>query len=247
MVIDIIGGVYCLNRGLLEKKYKKNCTYSPLSLFLVLSFYFISNNVFAFLSNFNETWVISLSAGPVWADGGATQTLYLTPTIEKTFVASHNHSNLAHAELFVGLLKKLSPNITLQSGLALGAITKAKLLGVIWDDGDPRFDNYNYQYKIQHTQLLIQNKFLINTHTWALPWISGALGVGFNKTYSYNNLPKFFAAVQNPNFIQHTEKTVTYTAGAGVQKMINLHWQMGMGYFFTNWGKVLSTLLQDKL
>ncbi|SFM04734.1 hypothetical protein SAMN02746073_0148, partial [Legionella jamestowniensis DSM 19215] len=32
------------------------------------------------------TWVGSVAAGPVWARGGETQTFYLTPDIEKTYV-----------------------------------------------------------------------------------------------------------------------------------------------------------------
>ena len=53
-------------------------------------------------------WVGTLSAGPVWQDGGTTQTFYLTPDIEKTYTADKSTSALFDGEVFLGLQKALT-------------------------------------------------------------------------------------------------------------------------------------------
>ncbi|MDP3560163.1 MAG: porin family protein, partial [Legionellaceae bacterium] len=62
------------------------------------------------------------------------------------------------------------------------------------------------------------------------------IGVGFNQAYKFMNSPKIFAAVQTPNFVQHTETAFTYTVGAGIEREISKHWQTGIGYEFSDWG-----------
>ncbi|HHS9463875.1 TPA: outer membrane protein, partial [Legionella anisa] len=44
-------------------------------------------------------------------------------------------------------------------------------------------------------------------------------------------------ALPNPDFADHTKTAFTYTLGAGVQKALNDHWQIGAGYEFADWGK----------
>ncbi|CAM2944409.1 Opacity protein and related surface antigens [Legionella steigerwaltii] len=182
-------------------------------------------------------WVGTLSAGPVWESGGKTQTFYLTPEIEKTYAANKSTHVLFDGEFFLGLQKKLSPMAQGQLGLAIAATSNANFSGMIWDDADPEFDNFAYSYKIQHTHVAAKAKLLFDQGYWLIPWISGSIGVGFNRAYSFDNTPTIFEALPNPNFASHTETTCTYTVGAGVQKALNVHWQLGVGYEFADWGK----------
>jgi opacity protein-like surface antigen len=183
------------------------------------------------------TWVGSVSAGPVWARGGETQTFFLAPEIEKTYVARKSNNALAAGELFLGIQKSLSPQWLGQLGLA-GAITgNAKLQGVIWDDADPQFDNYRYQYKVWNGRVAVKGKLLLDKGYWLMPWVSASLGVGFNSAHDFTNTPLIFEALPNPNFTNHTKTAFTYTLGAGVQKALNAHWQIGAGYEFADWGK----------
>ncbi|HHF7374041.1 outer membrane protein [Legionella bozemanae] len=183
------------------------------------------------------SWVGTISAGPVWEDGGKTQTFYLAPEIEKTYVANKSTRTLFNGEVFLGLQKRLSQIIQGQLGLAVGATSNANLSGMIWDDADPEFANYTYEYQIQHTHIAAKAKLLADMGYWLMPWISGSIGVGFNNAYSFSNTPIIFEALPNPNFKSHTETTFTYTVGAGVQKALNNHWQVGVGYEFADWGK----------
>jgi len=185
----------------------------------------------------NWAWVGSVSAGPVWARGGETQTFYLAPEIEKTYTARKSSSALASGELFIGLQKNLFSQWLAQLGLAAATTGNAKLQGIIWDDADPQFANYSYRYKVRHSRLAVKGKLLKDCGYWLMPWVSASLGGGFNRAHDFTNTPLIFEALPNPNFSNHTKTTFTYTLGAGVQKSISKHWQIGVGYEFADWGK----------
>jgi len=182
-------------------------------------------------------WVGAISAGPVWEGGGRTQTFYLTPVIEKTYWADKATTTVFNGELFAGLQKSLTPTMQWQLGLAVAATSNANLNGTIWDDADPQFENYTYEYQLQHTHIAAKGKLLADMGYWVLPWVSASVGVGFNTAYSFSNTPLIFEAIRNPDFTSHTATSFTYTVGAGVQKAINANWQVGVGYEFADWGR----------
>ncbi len=181
--------------------------------------------------------VISLSGGATWAKAGDTQTFFLAPDIEKTYWAQKTSKGLATGELFLGMQKLLSSEIQAQLGLALAATANTNLQGEIWDDADPQFNNYVYQYKIQHSRIALKGKLIADKGYWAMPYLSGSVGVGFNRAHEFTNTPVIFEALPNNNFSDHTQSAFTYTIGLGLQKAIDTHWQFGLGYEFADWGK----------
>lgn len=184
----------------------------------------------------SPAWVGTISAGPVWTSSGKTQTMDLTPAIRKAWVADNSSNVIFNGEVFGGIQKKLWGVVLGQLGLALAATSDASLSGRIWDNAVPRFNNYSYSYKIQHTHVAVKGKLLADTGFWLTPWISGSLGAGFNTAHSYDNTPTCCGAVQNDNFSSHTKTAFTYTLGAGIQKALNTHWQVGLGYEYADWG-----------
>lgn len=183
------------------------------------------------------TWVSSFSAGLAWESAGNTQTFYVTPDIEKTYVAHQSSGALFDGEVFLGAQKALTQTLQGQLGLAVGFTSNASPGGVIWDDADPLFDNFTYNYKIQHTHVAVKGKLLADAGYWLIPWVSGSLGVGFNDAHGFHSALTLFQALPTPYFSSHTQTTFTYTVGAGVQKALNAHWQVGAGYEFADWGK----------
>lgn len=183
------------------------------------------------------TWVGTLSAGPVWISSNETKTFYLAPDIDKSYVANKSTSTLFDGEVFVGLQTSLPSNLKGQLGLSVAATSNAGFSGSIWDDADPAFDNYTYEYKIQHTHVAIKGTLLADTGFWLIPWVSCGFGFGFNNAHSFKNTPNIFEALPTPDFASHTETSFVYNLGAGVQKAFNTHWQVGVGYEFTDWGK----------
>lgn len=182
-------------------------------------------------------WVGSVSIGPVWEDAGQTQTFYLAPNIIKTYAAARTTHALVDGEVFAGIQKELPRALLGQLGLAVAVTSNAKLSGTIWDDADSTFNNYSYSYQIQHTHVAVNGKLLADRGYWFMPWVSGSLGVGFNDAHDFQNTPLISEAVTMPNFSSNTKTSFTYTLGAGIQKTLNPHWQVGMGYEFADWGQ----------
>lgn len=181
--------------------------------------------------------VISLSLGGAWENNGDTQTRYLTPTIEKTYKAHRTTHGLINAELFMGNEWCLPHRLQGQLGLTLAATNDATLSGNIWDDADPQFNNYQYHYEMQHTHLAVKAKLLTDRYDSLLPWVSVSMGVAFNRAHHFNSRPTIFEAVPTPDFKPNMSTAFTYTLGFGIQRKLNDHWQVGIGYEFADWGK----------
>ncbi|QLZ69747.1 porin family protein [Legionella sp. PC1000] len=182
-------------------------------------------------------YVAALSIGPVWQSEVDAQTFFLAPGIEKTYTENNSTNTLADFEVFLGLQRSLTATFLGQLGVAVAATTNANFSGDIWDDASPEFDNYTYNYKIQHTHIALKGKLLANWGFIVMPWVSSSVGVGFNDAHSFSNTPKIFEALPNPDFTSHTQTTFTYTVSAGIQKVLNQNWQVGLGYEFADWGK----------
>ncbi len=75
------------------------------------------------------------------------------------------------------------------TGIGSRTTGNAKLQGVIWDDADPKFDNYSYLYKVRNTRVALKGKLLLDKGYWLMPWVSASLGVGFNRAHDFTNTP----------------------------------------------------------
>ena len=144
---------------------------------------------------------------------------------------------LLDGEVFLGIQKNLRDKLEGQIGLAVATTANAGLSGDIWDDADPQFNNYTYSYQVRHTHIALKGKLLADRGYVLTPWISGSVGVGFNQAHDFSNTPSISQAVAMPNFSSNTQTSFTYTVGAGVQKALNQHWQLGVGYEFADWGR----------
>ncbi|MDF1758052.1 MAG: porin family protein [Legionellaceae bacterium] len=182
-------------------------------------------------------WVGTVSAGAFWAEAGDSQSILLSPGIEKMYAARRSTNVLAAGELFLGIQKVLSTEWLGQFGFATAATGYADLQGQIWDDADSQFNNFNYQYRVRNTRVSLKGKLIADKGFWAMPWVSASVGVGFNRANGFSNTPLIAEAVTNPRFSDNTQTAFTYTVGLGLQKAINKHWQTGVGYEFADWGK----------
>lgn len=208
----------------------------------------ITASIFLFTQSFAGTmgsveierpcwWVGTIVLGPVWANAGQTQTFYLTPEIEKSYVDQKSTNVLPFSELFIGVQKPLSYQLLGQLGLMVAGTGSARAEGQIWDDAFAEFNNHSYQYKVQNWRIAMKGKVLVDRGYTLMPWVSGSLGVGFNRAHNFTNTPLIFEAVPNANFTNQTKTAFTYSIGVGMQKILDEHWQLGVGYEFSDWGK----------
>lgn len=207
-------------------KQHKNANYFILSLFTTLFFH---------SATAQPLYVMTLSAGPVWAKANHTQTFYLQPDIQKTYVADSSIHTLANGELFLGLQRRINAHVDGQLGLAVLATSVVKPSGNIWDDGYAEFNNYDYVYKINHVHVAAKSKLLLSQRRIE-PYLSASIGVGSNRAHGYENIPTIFAAYPEPNFSSHSTTVFVYTLGIGLKYAIKSNLQAGVGYEFANLG-----------
>jgi len=179
----------------------------------------------------------TLSVGPLWHGAGTTQNITIATDIERTYAANNANSSLIGGELFVGVQRPLSEALQGQLGLALATTGGATLSGDIWEDTDPAFDNYTYQYQVKHTHVALKAKLLLDLGWVVTPWTSVSTGIGFNRAYGFRNDPKTFEAVNGPNFADNTTTVWTYSLALGLQTEVAKNWRVGLGFEFSDWGK----------
>lgn len=185
-----------------------------------------------------QRFVATLSGGPAWYQAGETQTFYLQPGFQNTYVANTPTQILASGELFLGLQRNISSAYDVQLGFAVATSSDAYLQGNIWELANPRFDNFSYQYKESHTHIAVKGKILTDIlGSGTLPYASGSLGYAFNRAYGFSMTPLIFQALAEPLFQSNTQNAFTYTVGAGLMKAVNQYWQVGLGYEFADWGR----------
>lgn len=186
------------------------------------------------------TPVFALSGGPVWTSANPLQILALQSDITKAYALNSEVGTLGTGEAFAGLQYTMTHQFDGQIGIAVAGSGLAKLSGDVWDDADPAFNNFKFSYNVAQVRVALKGK-LIATHTKfskvVQPYLSASLGVGFNWANDYIATPRLFEAVSTPNFSANTTTSFSYTIGAGIQKSLNQHWHVGVGYELADWGK----------
>ena len=183
-------------------------------------------------------YFISISAGPSWTKPSSTQTIALQPDVVDSYVLQNlnNTTFLGNGEVFLGVQYHFFEKIQSQVGVAFYASSFAKLRGYIQVDGDPDFQNYTYQYQMNHEHIALKSKWIFEQPLHINPYVSGGIGVGFNRSYEYSITPLIFQAVPMPPFQPNTQVALSYSLGAGFQRDLSQHFAVALGYQFVSWG-----------
>ena len=181
--------------------------------------------------------VATVSVGPAWSSPGKTQTFFLMPDIEKTYVPTNGTSVIGDGELFLGMERSFRAMMRGQLGIAIAGATNVGLSGDIWEDANPNFNNYTYDYNVNHAHVALKAKLIKELEYSFEPYLSGSVGVGFNHAYDFTITPKIYEEVAPPLFQSNTTTAFSYTAGVGLQRRMNPNWIVGLGYEFADWGK----------
>lgn len=211
---------------------------------LTWCFFLISNTVFSgdlgslnASTKENTAWLGTLSAGPGWSNNIAQQTFFLEPGVEKTYTTAEANRVLMQGEVFIGKQFQAPYHAILEGGLSLGGSSTQGFSGQIWEDANPVFNNYNYDFSLTHSYLAVSGKIYTDALRWKFePYFRASLGVAWNRLTHFGSSPLISEEVTAPAFACNTTSSFTYIVGVGLQKAINLNWRAGVEYTFSDWG-----------
>jgi opacity protein-like surface antigen len=182
--------------------------------------------------------VLSFSIGPAWSNNGKTQTFYLQQDIQKTYSATFHSNILPYGALFLGAQKQIQPSIFAQFGIEVAGGGEAKLRGDIYEDADPAFNNYRYTYGVTELRVALKTKLLVDIDYYGtMPYLTGAVGLGVNKSSGFAITSKIYEEVPAPDFASNTTKVLTFAFGIGLQESLTDNLKASIGYEFADWGK----------
>ncbi len=141
-----------------------------------------------------------------------------------------------YAGLAAGLRTPLTARVETEIGAGLYIAAPFTASGSIYQYNDPRFNNLNDTYQIQHSRLMLEGKLLSIGSGRYHPYLSVGIGISRLHSGDYQETPTESYAVADPAFTSNTELCLAYSAGLGVDADITEHWRVGGGYEYTHLG-----------
>lgn len=216
---------------------------------LLLSF---SHPAFAFdsVASAYKSWldqgnhpVIALGLGGyVTTNIGDSQTFPIhEPQTDSFYIYSANQAMqvVSFGSLFLGDEWAISDRDWLmQAGVEYSESTGLRAKGsLVQGATDASQNHYEYQYNIITRQILIDGKILYTTHLFFHPYVFAGVGMGINMASDYNTtVPPDITFTQE--YKSKNTPTFSYAFGFGMDIDIHQNVRLGMGYRFTNLGKV---------
>lgn len=186
--------------------------------------------------NFQQKPVFALMAGASISQPGQSQTMAPLDLCRYTYQPSHNETTDMLWGGFIGSKVKRDQKWLILTGLSYYQPNSLATKGTLTQGADAASsDSYNYSYKIQSQQLLIEGRFYWIDKQVLQPFVTLGLGAAFNKVSNYyTNVSPFLAFT--PEFSNHSQTNFTYAIGAGIDIPINTLFNLGLGYRFTDLG-----------
>lgn len=180
-------------------------------------------------------YFLTISGGPLNTSNEKAETIILRPNVSKTYTANTNNSGYATGEIFWGYERIIEEGMFGQFGLAV-AYTNTKVKGDIWEDANPNFNDFAYQYNTNRVRIAAKGKLVTNLVYDFGGYLSGSAGFAVNKANSFSITSRMLAAVPAPAFRSNSEIGFSYTLGLGLEKPFSSSWRGGVGYEFADWG-----------
>lgn len=123
-------------------------------------------------------------------------------------------------------------------GLEYSYDIPTRVKGVIEEFSMPEQANFNYKYKIAHHNLLLVGK--VDLYRWLnwMPYISGGVGLSWNRFNGYGEqaISKLPSPKPNSAFTNKAEANFSYSLGAGLDYIFNRNLWGGLGYRYDHFG-----------
>ena len=182
--------------------------------------------------------VFTLAGGNAFSSDLSASTDYSQGFTQFDFDGNHETKTRAVYGGSIGKEFELRPRWDLQVAIAYYQTAPFTAKGIVNQGVTPAASNdLEYHYDVVSRQLLVEGKLLMDWRKRWYPYISLGIGAAFNKAKNYevDVLPPL---TLSPVFDDETKTSFTYNVGAGVDYSITERLRLGVGYRFTDWGRV---------
>jgi opacity protein-like surface antigen len=193
--------------------------------------------------------IVTVSAGAqISSNLGLSQTLY---AFSNTYAYQANHNSQSRALLgaFVGQEYQPLSRFAVQFGLAYYQPSSAYSVKGLLAQGPGAFTmtQLNYGYNVITRQVLLEGKFLTVLHQRYYPYVSLGVGEAFNNVSGYQiSTPALLT--KTPLYSAARNHSFAYRLGIGMDVELIPHVRMGLGYRFSDLGKInLGTALLNSI
>lgn len=198
----------------------------------------------------NFHYLVDLSFGPAWISGSKQnqQTFNRHTDLETTFL--HNkgsNSPVFNGEQFLGVQKRVTSNLMSQIGLVVGETSTIALNGGIWSGAHSKFHNFNYKYRLSHTDVGVKGKLIYDTTLLMNPYVSAGIGMNFNQTQGLGISSLGNGVVYDPSVENHRSNSFMYQVGVGLHEVLTSHWLLSIGYQFKSIGQTHMNVGRNQL
>ncbi len=104
--------------------------------------------------------------------------------------------------------------------------------------GTASLNHYTYNYNINSNEILVNNRLVFNYRRYFHPYADFALGQATNRTSNYQASPQDTSADLPVLFANKTTNGLAYQLGLGVEADVAKNLRVGVGYRFSDLGKV---------
>lgn len=167
-----------------------------------------------------------------------TQSLMLLTPYQDIFTGKQKHKPSGSLGLGLGIEHEACANLLWQMGLTGYVNTAVQAQGTVWQFGLPDFENSSYSYQVQSSRIMAVSKLSGSYQQKYHPYISGEVGSAFNRAYAYNETPFIQEQLPIAPFSNKTYTSFSWGAGIGFDVDMRANLRMGIGYQFSDLGKV---------
>lgn len=149
-----------------------------------------------------------------------------------------SNTNDSHATFFGVSANKiftLAPRYSAQIGASYHYISNMNVEGNLLQGVSTPYYQANYSYTVNSSQYLIDTKLRQEFRRNLFPYLYLGLGVASNSAFNYETTVPAYLTV-TPTYKNKTTYAFSYSAGAGIEYVIQSKLSIGLGYRFINLG-----------
>jgi opacity protein-like surface antigen len=184
--------------------------------------------------------VIAIRAGLADASIGETQDLESVGSKADRLKYNEDSDTQFVGGAFAGVELPLTENgrCRWQTGLAYYQTAPFKVDGVDYKRGDESKVARTFEYEVHNLRLMWENKFLVGFNDRFSGYLLGAIGWSRNQASDFHSTVVDHQVVSNIGFEDGTRNNFSYSFGIGLEMALAEQLRLGLGYQFTELGKV---------